>query len=107
MEGLDIAGLRVALQEGRIEWRKHVLQRLAERDVRQHQAIEAVLEGECIRQYPEDKPFASGLFLGWVADRPLHVVVAYDPADRQVFVITVYEPSLDTFEPDFKTQRKP
>ncbi len=107
MEELDIAGLRAALREGRIEWRKHVLQRLAERGIKQHQAIEAVLDGECIRQYPEDRPFVSNLFLGWAGDRPLHVVVAFDPADQYAFVITVYEPSLDVFEPDFKTRRTP
>lgn len=94
MEPLDIAGLQKALREGRIEWRKHVLQRLAERGVRQHQVIEAVLTGECIRPYPEDAPFPSGLFLGWVESRPLHVVAAY-------------EPSPDSFEPDFKTRKKP
>ncbi len=107
MEPLDIAGLQKALREGCIEWRKHVLQRLAERGIRQHQVIEVVLTGECIRPYPEDAPFPSGLFLGWIEGRPLHVVTAYDPAGRRAFIITAYEPSPDYFEPDFKTRKKP
>ena len=107
MDPLDVAGLREALQEGRIQWRKHVLQRLAERGIRQQQVIGVVLTGECIRQYPEDAPFPSGLFLGWVESRPLHVVAAYDLAGHRAFIITAYEPLLDYFEPDFKTRKKP
>jgi hypothetical protein len=39
--------------------------------------------------------------------RPFHVVAACDEAREQVFIITAYEPSLEIFEADYRTKRKP
>jgi len=64
-----------------------------------------LLEGGIIREYTDDKPFLSALFFIH-QDRPLHVVAAFDTENRFGYIITAYEPSLDVFEPDFKT-RKP
>jgi hypothetical protein len=58
------------------------------------------------RQLFDDKPFPSTLFLGYVSGKPLHVVAACDETNRQAFVITAYEPSLDIFEADYRTKRK-
>ncbi len=69
--------------------------------------LDLLLSGKRIHDYPEDKPFASALFLGYDGVRPLHVVASLDETAAQAFIITVYEPSLDVFEPDYKTKRKP
>ena len=53
-----------------------------------------------------DKPWPSALFLGWIGDQPLHVVAAYSKHAQKVAIITVYEPSLEYFEEDFRTRRK-
>ena len=98
---------RDSVREGQIEWRRHTLQRMAERNLSQAGVVEVLLAGEKIRDYEDDKPFASALFLGYLAGRPLHVVAAFDEAAKLVFIITVYEPSLDVFESDYKTRRKP
>ncbi len=79
---------------------------MAERNIPQTVVLEVLLSGERIRDYPEDKPFASALFLGYDDARPLHVVASVDEATRQTFIITVYEPSLEVFEADYKTKRK-
>lgn len=105
MEPLDVTGLRDAMRREAILWSKHVLQRLAEQGIRQQHVIDVVLRGECIETYRDDRPFPSGLFLGWIGERPYHVVVAYDPKAHYTYVITAYEPSLDYFESDFKTRR--
>lgn len=107
MKPLDGEVLRRAVREGRIEWRKHVLQKLAERGLAQDAVVEVLLTGERIRDYTEDRPFPSALFLGYVSDRPLHAVAAFESASRRVFIITAYEPSLDVFEADYRTKRKP
>ncbi len=65
-----------------------------------------ILHGEAIEDYPEAKPFPSALFLGWSGNKPLHAVAAYDSLDDQVYIITVYEPDLQHFEPDFRARRK-
>ena len=90
MQPLNLDKFREALRAGNVEWRKHVLQRLAERSISQAAILDMLLTGEKIRDYPEDKPFASALFLGYDGARPLHVVG-----------------SLDVFEADYKTKRKP
>lgn len=97
--------LQQAIHDGRIEWRKHTLQRLAERHVLQKDVIAVLLSGEVIREYPDDRPFPSALVLGWIETRPLHVVVAHDATEGVVYVVTVYEPSLDVFQADFKTKK--
>lgn len=98
--------LRRALTADRFEWRKHVLQRLAERGISQSTVLEILSSGECIEEYPDDKPYPSALFLGWVGDRPLHAVAALDTKNNWAYIITVYEPDLEHFEPDYKTRRK-
>lgn len=103
---LDIDNFRKAALAGRIEWRKHTLQRMMERHILQRDVLEAIRQGELIREYPTDRPFPSMLLLGWINSRPLHVVGSHDSVGDTAYIITVYEPSPDVFEADFKT-RKP
>jgi hypothetical protein len=98
--------LREAVAEGRIQWRKHVLQKLAERGIQQQAVREVLLSGERVRDYTEDRPFPSALFLGYTGGKPLHVVAACDEINRQAFVITAYQPSKDVFESDYRTKKK-
>jgi Domain of unknown function (DUF4258) len=58
--------------------------------VRGEEVVEALLNGEIIEEYPEDKYGPSCLALGWTrAGRPLHVQCSLPPT---VWVITLYEP---------------
>lgn len=102
----DITKLQLAVEKGRIEWRKHTLQRLAERHILQKDVLKILSLGEVIRYYSDDRPFPSVLMFEWIKDRPLHVVASYDKVDDKVYIITVYEPSLDVFEPDYKTKKQ-
>ena len=106
MNPLDLDILREAVAAGRIEWRKHVLQKLAERGIQQQAVRDVLLNGRRIRDYAENRPFPSALFFGYINDRPLHVAAACDERNRLAFVITAYEPSLDVFEADYQTRRK-
>ncbi|MFZ3091552.1 MAG: DUF4258 domain-containing protein [Nitrospirota bacterium] len=64
-----------------------------------------VLNGEIIEDYPEDKRGHSCLMFGMPDNkRPLHVVCA--PKEEYLAIITTYVPSLEKWEPDFKTRRK-
>ncbi len=98
--------LKAALSSKRFEWRKHTLQRLAEREIPQAAVLAVLSSGECIEDYPDDTPYPSALFLGWIMDNPLHVVAALDMEHNWAYIITVYEPDLEHFEPDYKTRRK-
>lgn len=79
---------------------------MAERDIRRSDVLEALSSGELIENYPDDRLFPSALFLGWARARPIHVVSAFDAESNRVFVVTVYEPDLEHFEPDFRTRRR-
>lgn len=107
MKAFPLTKFREAVAEGRIEWRKHVLQRLAERAIPQRIAVEVLISGERIESYSGDKPFPSALFMGYSGKKPYHVVAAFDEGRSRAYVITAYEPSLAVFESDFRTRRKP
>lgn len=97
--------LRALLTAGRFEWSKHALQRIGQRGMSQADVLEALHTGERIEDYPHDKPYPSALFLGWVGERPIHVVAAADAEHEWAYVITTYEPTLNHFGPDYRTRR--
>jgi len=103
---LDINALRSAVRGGRIEWQRHALERMVERNVTRAQVKAALLGGERIAEYPDAYPLPAALFMAWRARRPLHVVAALDATTATAYVITAHEPDLEHFEPDFRTRRK-
>ncbi len=103
---LDQPKLNAAALAGRLEWRKHVLQRLAERSITLDAVLQTLAEGERLEDYPEDRPYPSALFMAWADNRPLHVVAAFDEDNNWAYVITAYEPDLEHFEGDYKTRRR-
>ncbi len=56
--------------------------------------------------YPQDRPFPSCLIFKMIEGKPYHVAVSFDSEYKKAYIITAYNPSLDKFEPDFKTRRK-
>jgi hypothetical protein len=97
--------MRNALRNGQIEWQRNALERMMERNIRRANALEVLLLGALIEDYPDDQPFPSGLFFGWRESRPLHILAVFDGEKAQVFVITAYEPDLAHFEANLKTRR--
>lgn len=90
---------------GNLIWRKHTLERMLARGIGRTEVLEVIGKGEVIQRYEYDRPFPSALLLGYPNSRPIHVVVSFDEIQREIFVITAYEPDLTIFEPDFKTKR--
>lgn len=103
---MDVDKLRDAIESGRFEWRKHTLERLAERKIKQEEVLQAILGGEELEGYPQDYPFPSALFFRKVAGLPLHVVAAFDEANHWAYIVTAYIADVEHFEDDFKTRRK-
>jgi len=90
----------------RIIFRIHAVQRMFQRRITEDDVRDVLSTGEVIEDYPGDTPYPSALRLGWRGARPLHVVAAYNAADDELIVITVYEPDLSQWEADFR-RRKP
>ena len=103
---MDREQLKIAVENGNIEWQRHALERMMERRISRDTVKEVLLSGEIIEDYPDDKPYPSALFLGWIKEEPFHVVAAFDSVSRYCFVITAYIPDLEHFESDYKTRRK-
>jgi hypothetical protein len=101
----SFASVRQALRRGSYYWRQHALERLIERNLRQRDVVEAIVGGEAVEEYSGDCPFPSALILGWVGKRPIHAVVAWDAGSATAYIITVYVPDADHFEPDYRTRR--
>lgn len=103
---MDLGRFRVAVDRGRIEWRRHVLERITARGILQSQVVDVLLTGEQIEDYSEDRPYPSALFLGFQSGKPIHVVASFDEEGDYAYIITAYQPNLDVFDTDFKTRRK-
>lgn len=103
---MDRILLSEAVKNGRIEWKRHSLERMMEREITRDEVKKVLLEGELIIEYTNDTPFPSGLFLDWVKGEPLHVVASFDYESKWCFIITAYRPDLEHFESDYKTKRK-
>ena len=96
----------IALENGYIEWQKHALEQMMERGISRETVKEVLKSGKIIEDYPDDTPYPSGLFLGWIKGEPLHVVAAFDSLTGWCFIITAYKPDLEHFESDYKTRRQ-
>lgn len=105
-QGVSLEGLRSAVTTGKIEWNRHALERMAERNIGREDVLGVLRQGERIEDYPQDRPLPSALFLGHAANRPLHVVVAFNEELPKAFVITVYEPDTKHFGSDFRTRKR-
>jgi hypothetical protein len=88
-------------------FRVHAFRRMLERGVTEQEVRHVLDTGEVIETYPDDKPFASRLVLGWKGTRPIHVCAADDPSNDDTYVITTYEPDPVIWGPDFRSRRKP
>ena len=95
-----------SVNNGRIEWQRHSLERMMERNITRREVLDVLIGGEIIEEYPDDEPFPSALLLGWIENKPLHVVLSLDFENKSCFIITAYKPDLEHFEADFKTRRK-
>jgi len=99
----DYDALKQAFQNKTYTLTDHASDRAAKRRVRSPEIEQAVLFGEVIEDYPDDKYGPSCLILGYTENkRPLHVQVSYP---NKIKVITVYEPSLDDWNADLKTRK--
>jgi len=71
----------------------------------QVEEIETVLEtGKLIKEYPEDKPHASFLMLGFINNRPLHIVASTDKIGN-CYIIAAYEPDAKLWDEKFTIKK--
>ena len=62
----------------RVVFSGHAIQRLFQPGMARDAVLATIADGETIADYADDKPYPSRLLLGFVDERPLHVVVSLD-----------------------------
>jgi hypothetical protein len=72
------------------------------------QVERALRECELIEDYPAlHRPLPDCLVLGWLTpNEPVHAVVAIDLERDRIFMVTVYKPSEEEWEDDWRTRKK-
>ncbi len=83
----------------------HAFRRMVERSISDTDVIRVITTGETIKEYPDDKPYASKLIFKTINNIPVHVVMAKDETGACI-VITVYTPEPDVWNPDFRTKKQ-
>ena len=84
---------------------QHALQQLFKRSISIEQVKNAIIYGEEIRSYPDDKPYPSKLLLAFENEVPLHIVIAQNFTENKIIVITAYHPEEIIWMADYKTRR--
>jgi hypothetical protein len=77
-----------------------------ERGITVDEVADVLGSGKLIEDYATDFPYPSALWLGFVGDVPLHVVVAEDTSGRERIIITLYQPDPAKWEADWATRRR-
>lgn len=102
---MTIESIRYLVENGKIKWAKHCLEKMGERDISRSDVKACIATGEIIEQYPDDYPHPSCLVYGKTENNvTLHVVVGSD--GDTVYFVTAYYPNEIKFEADLKTRRK-
>jgi len=87
------------------EFSKHAVDQSIIRRISLQEMKEAMIKGEVIEDYQNDRYGPSCLIFGkTAANRPLHIQCSY-PSRPLIKIITLYEPD-PTLWIDFKTRRK-
>ena len=91
----------------RLTFTDEAILRMRERGITRREVEAVILNGETLREYPDDRPYPSRLVLAWVDGRPLHVVYAVNTGGQEHIVITTYEPDPSLWDAEFKQRLKP
>jgi len=93
------------ISRDQLDIRQHAAQRMLERSISVADVLVVLNSGATIEDYPEDTPFPSRLTLGWVGQRPVHVVWATAASTDRIVIITVYEPNPEEWDNTFRVRR--
>ncbi len=99
-----IEGIKRQVKAGNYRFTLHGFERCGERNISPQEVKHAILSGEVIEKYSEDKSGPTCLIFGFSEEgKILHVQCSVEP----VWVITAYDPTLDPdkWDVDFKRRQ--
>ena len=100
---MELEHIRKRIQKSQYRLTVHAAVRSKERGITTSDMEAAILNGEIIEEYPDDKPFPSCLIYGFtLSGLPLHVVCSLAPVSD---IITLYLPDEKKWI-DYRVRRK-
>lgn len=90
----------------KILWSLHAVKKLRVEGLRKAGVENSLKECTIIEDYPmESRPLPDCLALGFIGDEAVHSVVAIDRDFDRILIVTVYRPSTERWEDDWKTRK--
>ncbi len=90
----------------KILWSLHAVQKLRIEGLRKKEIEELLKNCIIIEDYDmKGRPLPGCLILGYAASLPVHSVIAVDRELDRIFIITVYKPSAERWEDDWKKRK--
>ena len=91
----------------KVYWSRHAIAEMVNDGLSRFEIEEALAKCEVIEDYPAGhRPLPDCLVLASLSEvRPLHAVIAIDETRDRVFVITVYLPSREEWQDDWRTRK--
>ena len=87
---MNIEDIQDKINKREYRFSEHAVKRMLKRSIERSEIENAIIKGEIIEEYPDDKYSPSCLIYGKTIDgRDIHVQISLPPS---VVVITVYEP---------------
>jgi len=92
----------------KILWGRHGITELVNEEWNRAWVEEGLQHCWVIEDYPSlHRPLPDCLVLGWLTSgEPFHAVIGMDESSDRLFVITVYKPSAEEWEDDWRTRRE-
>jgi hypothetical protein len=89
----------------KILFRVHAIQRMFERKVSVGNVSQALQSGEIIEDYSAEMPEPGRLILGFQGKRPFHMVISENSVMNEFTIVTVYIPDPNKWDKNFKSRR--
>ena len=102
---LNVEIIKEYIAKRKVDWTKHCLNRLNQRDILISDVKTAVNNGEIIEYYYDDYPYPSCLVYGMnLKNEALHVICGLN--EIELWIITAYYPDNIKWEDDLKTRKE-
>lgn len=96
-----------SVRQNRFRITQHATIRRIERGISITELKRVLVDGEIIERNLRDTPYPSFLVLGWLrSGDPLHVKCSRGTKEPRLRIVTLYEPSDEEWEKDYKTRKK-
>lgn len=88
-----IERIRESFNANSIQWRKHSLERMLEREITRADVRRCIVNGKILKKYTDTGPYPAYLIEGLdVNEAILHTVIGFDEVENKSYIITVYYP---------------